>query len=1118
MLPYVVLLLVGAGVAFAALRLRRGSSLQSGVHSRRIGVPWLASRGRAGYAILALIALAGMVVLLDRLGLITRGQAVPPGEFVVRVAPFQSAGADQREGMIVAEQLVTQLRSLMIAPLNIATIDTPPETPEQAEQLAAAGDWDILVYGEVAAGSTAGQAGMRPRLVWRPTQPFAPRAWQGYDGHFVLPASYQLSPAEINGPVVLAPLLESLNLFSRGDADRAVATLELLLRDYGDVINAELPRMLLAQVAWAENRLDAAEVHARAALEAAPGPEQRQNLGAILLDRQQLDEAQLLFGEALAEAPELPQAHANLGRLWLNLGRPADALPNLRSAASALPASPAVVAQLGEGLRRAGELEQARLAWDSVLALDPGNGPAVAEAGMLALTHVTRTLRLEWELEGPPARSAEELAQIRAAITSGLGAIETLRNDYLRQANSYGVSARPVMQRLAETQATRLDQELLSRRYQLMLALIEQGRVQARQPRSGVARFWDTLTGRRTPLVEAITIARDALGKQPGVDLQYDYLYQAGRAARLSNNPDLAQEQWDAAVALVLPAPGGTRQRPEAHYGRAGLLLDNNRAPEARGELDAAVAADGSYFPALELLAQQGEAERRWDDAARMYRGLAERLPEQSRYRLALARVLAEQGAYAEAEAQLLPPAGAGDPQALRQLIALYRRAGKLPEAQAALENALRVAPGDAAIREEAAELAVARGDAQAAEAELLRAQELAPERGTTRIALGRLYAGLLNRPADAARQFQAAVDNSSADPLVHRQLGEVLLQIGNPRAAVVSFRRALELDETSHEAQHGLASAYLALGEPDEALAAEQRALELAGGNYTLATVGLGDIAREQRRYDEAIARYREALERDSRLPPAFLGLGRVALAQGQPAIAKQHFGEGLGVEPNNLPLLLAQGDAQLQLNDGSGAIASFTRATELDPARAAGYSGLGRAYWSAGQTEAALDALGHAVQLNPRDADALLTLGEINAALGRDETALEAYTGAGEARPSWYEPRFRRGVLLLKNKRTVEAIDALEATVRLNPEFAQGHYWLGRSLRAAGRFAEARRRLERAVELQGSYWEARFFLGRTLDELGSAPDAIKTYQAILAEAPPDDPWRAEAARELER
>lgn len=1123
MLPFVVLLLAGAGVAYAALGLGRGSSPRRAgpsVRSRRVRrAPWFAARGRAGYAVLALITLAGMVVLLDRLGLVTRGAAAPPGEFVVRVAPFRSAGADPRGGVIVAEQLVAELRARATTPMDIATVDEPAETAQQAEQLAAGADWDVLIWGEAAAGTTAEQRGLRPRLVWHPAQPFAPRAWQGYDGHFVLPAGYDVALAELNAPVVLAPLLDSLNHFSRGDADRAAVMLERLLRDYGDVLNAELPQMVLGQIAWAENRLDAAEIHARAALEAVPRPEQQQNLGAILLDRQQLEAARTLFDEALAEAPDLPQAHANLGRVSMNLDRPADALPDLRSAASALPQSPAMVAQLGEGLRRAGYLDEARAAQGRVLELDPGNGPAVAEQGMLALTIVTRTARLEWELEGPPTRTAEELAEIRAAIAGGLGAIETRRNEFLRQANAYGVSARPVMQRLAETQASKLDQELLTRRYQLMLAQVEQGRVLALAPRRGVRRFWDALIGRPTPLVEAITVARDALGKQPGPGLQYDYLYQSGRAARLGKNPGLAREQWDAAVAIVPPAPDGTPvQRPEAHFGRAVLLLNENQGPEAQAELDSAVAADARYFPALELLAQRAEAERRWQDAASLYRGLAETRPERLLYRLALARVLAEQGAYAEAEAQLLPPAGAGDREALRQLIALYRRADRLPEAGQALEHALRIAPGDAAIREEAAQLAIARGDAEGAEAELLRALELAPDRGTAKVALGRLYAGPLNRPQDAARQFQSAVENSSADPLVHRQLGEVLLEIGNPRAAIDSFRRALKLDGESHEAQHGLASAYLALGEVDQALKAEQRALELAGGNYTLAIVGLGDIAREQRRFDEAIARYHEALERDARLPAAFLGLGQVALAQSQPAIALQHFGDGLAVEPDNIALLLAQGDAQLQLNDANAAIGSFTRAGELDPARATAYSGLGRAYWSAGQTEAALDELQRAVQLNPLDAGALLTLGEINAALGHDKDALEAYTRSAKARPNWYEPRFRRGVLLLKSERTAEAIDELEVAIRLDPELAQGHYWLGRSLRAAGRFAEARRRLERAIELRSDYWEARFFLGRTLDELGSAPDAIAAYEVVLAEAPSNDPWRAEAERELDR
>ena len=96
------------------------------------------------------------------------------------------------------------------------------------------------------------------------------------------------------------------------------------------------------------------------------------------------------------------------------------------------------------------------------------------------------------------------------------------------------------MQRLAETQAARLEQELLNRRYQLMLIQIEQGRVQALQPRSRVRRFWDAITGARTPFTEAIATAGAALKQEPGIDLQYDYHYQQGRAAFLSQNTKLA--------------------------------------------------------------------------------------------------------------------------------------------------------------------------------------------------------------------------------------------------------------------------------------------------------------------------------------------------------------------------------------------------------------------------------------------------------------------------------------------------------------------------------------------------------------------------------------------------
>ena len=62
--------------------------------------------------------------------------------------------------------------------------------------------------------------------------------------------------------------------------------------------------------------------------------------------------------------------------------------------------------------------------------------------------------------------------------------------------------------------------------------------------------------------------------------------------------------------------------------------------------------------------------------------------------------------------------------------------------------------------------------------------------------------------------------------------------------------------------------------------------------------------------------------------MPAAFLGLGRVALAQGQPAIAIQHFGDGLAVEPDSVALLMARGDAQLQLDDATDErVSTFVR-----------------------------------------------------------------------------------------------------------------------------------------------------------------------------------------------
>lgn len=1082
-------------------------------------LPWYAARGRPGLVVLALIVLTSLWLIASTLRPLLQ-PAPAAGAFVVRIAAFRSDSRDPRQGRIVAEQLRQELQQRLTTPIDLGLLDASPASASEALAQARASGADVVIWGAVAAGTTAAQPGLRPALVWLPGQPFEPRTWQGFEGRFALPFDYDLARQPLNGPAVLAPLLDGLYHFAHGDADRAVNAMHTLLRDYGDVVHAELPALVRMLTLWAEGRFPEAVAEARSALASVDRPHHHVNLGAVLLDQRELDAARRELSIALEQAPELPQAHANLGRLLLAQGDAAGALVHLQRAAALAPDAPAIIALLGEAARRAGQLDAARAAVERVLHLDPGNGPALAERGLLSLTPVTTTLGLlEWELELPPRRSPEHLLAVRREVEQGISAIEALRNDYLERAAAYGVAGRPTMQRLAEAQATILERELLNRQYQLLLVLIEQGRATPDE-RGFLTRAWDRLRGRRTPFEEAIALANAVLSREPSLELQYHLHYQKGRAALLSGNPRLARTHWDAARELANQAPpdAGLGARPESWYGAALLHLRAGERVAAREALQQALSSAETYFPARLRLAQLAEEEGRWSDAEAQWRWLAQHRPWEPEHTVALARALYAQGRVAEAEAQLLPPANRGQLEALVQLAAIYRQEDRFDAAETVLERARALDGTAVAVLEETAALELARQQPQAAERALRRAVELAPQRLSARLALGRLYAYQLNQPAAADEQFRAALALAPDDPTLHRQLGEVLLQSGNPRAAIESFRRAVQLAPASHEARHGLATAYLALGRLAEAQREEQRALELAGGNYTLAIVGLGDIAREQGRYEEAVRHYQEALQRDAALASAYLGLGRVALAQGQPQIAVTHLRAGLAHAPDDVALRLALGEALLQQQDLAGAAEQFRHVLERAPGHAAAAAGLGRALWRSGDAEAALAELTRAVQANPNDAATWLLIGEINATLARPEAALEAYRQAIAAREDWYEPHFRRGVLLLQLERTDAAIEDLEAAVRLNRDFAQASYWLGRAYRAAGRLPEARRQLERAISLERTYFEARYFLGRTLSELGHLPEAITTYEALIREAPDSDPWRAEAERELAR
>ncbi|GAC1546256.1 MAG: hypothetical protein NVS2B7_21320 [Herpetosiphon sp.] len=1109
----IVLVLGVIGVALAW----QGFRSQSGIALHRSSIMpfgWVASRGPAGIAILVVILLLLVFAVLRLPRTVTTGRSSSAASFVVAVASFTVSGGAPGTGVTVADQLLRTLPLQTKTPATFVRVAEAVTTPDAALIAAQRVHATVLIWGEVQGGALADEPALRPNLVWSPPPTWAPHQWIGSE-QWAFGGHYQLSRVPLNGTVVLPPLLESLALVQNGSLDEALTRLDTLRRDYGDVINNELPASLQSLLYWATGLNAEAEVAARVALAADSNAATNNNLAVVLTEAGRDDEAVTALNQALTHDPQSPRPHANRGRLLVAGRDPAAAVVDLRSAVDAGDAT--ALPYLAAALREAGAFTAARDAATRALARDPEQPLALSERAILALTDVqTATGRLEWQLEAPQLRTPRQLQELHDQLQTVLNRDAATRRAALQSAAGAGAAGQPSFQRLQEMQARRIERRRPRLEYAALLVAVEGGRVGQRHTANSASRFVDWLRGKHTPLQVAAELASTLASQATTPLLRYNATYQGGRARYLDDQPDAARTAWNEAAALTNTVQ--LARQPDVPFAMSLLLQDAAQNSAARRLLEQALVIAPEYLPARRSLLDLAQQAGRWADADTHLRYLMSHSPGEATT-LQMADVLVKEGRSAEAEALLLPLANDGHSRALIALAALYRSSGQWDAARQVLDRALTADPRDPAVYEERAALAQQQPqpDLAAADTALHRAVTLAPGRQSAHVALARLLMQE-GQSAAAVKEFQAAVAINSNDPLVYRQLGELLLQSGQRGPAADSFRRSLRLAPNSHESHHGLATAYLAQNRLDDAQAEEQKTLELAHNNYTLAEIGLGDIERARGHLDLAVKHYEKALTQDPAVAGAFYGLGAVALKQNVPELALRHFEHGLAANPNDSRLLLGSAAAQLQNGNPAAAEQIYRQTLALNPTSAAAYAGVGQALWKQGRNAEALNQLKQAVQRDPNDADSWLAMGEIEATAGQLQNASDDYAHAARVRPEWDLPHYRRGVLLVEKAQPAAALPDLQAAVRLNDAYPQSHYWLARDSRALGDLSSAERQLRRAIDLDPNYYEARYFLGRVLVERGKRSDARPLFQALVKDAPQNDQWRAEATRELAR
>jgi tetratricopeptide (TPR) repeat protein len=155
-----------------------------------------------------------------------------------------------------------------------------------------------------------------------------------------------------------------------------------------------------------------------------------------------------------------------------------------------------------------------------------------------------------------------------------------------------------------------------------------------------------------------------------------------------------------------------------------------------------------------------------------------------------------------------------------------------------------------------------------------------------------------------------------------------------------------------------------------DLSIRASQKLMVTAPTSYQVRLLN-GEALEAQGKWEEAIAEYREVLNRNPNLPGIHYRVGRLVLtlpkSDENKKTAQREFEEEIKIDPSNAGAEYILGELARQDQQFPVAIEHFERATKLDAGFADAFIGLGRSMLEAGRNADAVAPLQMAAKLRP-------------------------------------------------------------------------------------------------------------------------------------------------------
>jgi protein O-mannosyl-transferase len=226
----------------------------------------------------------------------------------------------------------------------------------------------------------------------------------------------------------------------------------------------------------------------------------------------------------------------------------------------------------------------------------------------------------------------------------------------------------------------------------------------------------------------------------------------------------------------------------------------------------------------------------------------------------------------------------------------------------------------------------------------------------------------------------------------------------------------------------------------------------EISIADNAFARVALGNNFALERKPEQAIPHYAQALRQEYENPETHYVLAKVLSDTGKPEDAFNHYSEciRLAREGKTMdPVRLARayysvGLAFASQGKSNEAATQFAEAVRANPDYPQAYNDLGVQYFLQGKIDEAIANFRQAVQVDPAYAIAHNSLGTALANKGRTDDAIAEYSEAVRLVPGYAEAHANLGILLATHGKPDDAMTHLSEAVRINPNDRAVNQWL--------------------------------------------------------------------------